>query len=139
MARGLTTMAELETIAADERLETIARNLKHGVPPDAPGALAALRACDGLALSIAEDEIRRWHLRLAAEEGIFAEPSSAVTPAAIERLVADGRIRRDQVVVGVITGSGFREIGALPRAAPHALPASATQADLERLLHQEKS
>ena len=137
MARGLTTMAELETIAADERLETIARNLKHGVPPDAPGALAALRACNGLALSIEEDEIRRWHLRLAGEEGIFAEPSSAVTPAAVERLVGDGTIRRDDVVVGVITGSGFREIGALPRAAPHTLPASATPADLETLLSRK--
>ncbi len=133
MARGLTTEAELAAIAADERLETIARNLKHGVPPDALAALAALRGSDGLALSIPEDAIRRWHLRLAAEEGIFAEPSGAVAGAAIERLVAERIIGRDDTVVAIVTGSGFREIGALPPRDPLPLPAGATPADLDRL------
>ncbi len=134
MARGLGTMEELAAVAADESRETIARNLKHGVPPDALAALAALRESGGAAISVGEDEIRSWHLRLAAEEGIFAEPSCAAAPAGIDRLVADGRIRRDDCVVALVTGSGLREPGALPPRDPVPLPASAGPADLDRLV-----
>jgi threonine synthase len=133
-ARGLATMEELAAIAADESRETIARNLKHGVPPDALAALAALRESDGAAISVDEDAIRRWHLRLAAEEGIFAEPSCAAAPAGIEKLVAAGRIGRADSVVALITGSGLREQGALPPAAPVALPGSVTAAELDDLV-----
>jgi threonine synthase len=134
MARGLSTMDELAAIAADESHETIARNLKHGVPPDALAALAALRESDGVAISVGEDEIRSWHLRLAAEEGIFAEPSCAAAPAGIDRLVADGRIARGETVVALVTGSGLREPGALPPREPLPLPASASPDDLDRLV-----
>jgi threonine synthase len=133
-ARGLTTMDELHAVAADEARETIARNLKHGVPPDALAALAALRESDGAAISVGEDAIRAWHLRLASEEGIFAEPSCAAAPAGIEALVAAGRIAAGDRVVALITGSGLREPGALPPAAPVQLAASVTPADLDRLV-----
>jgi threonine synthase len=134
LARGLTTMDELAGIAADEALETIARNLKHGVPPDALGALKALRESDGLAVSVGEEAIRDWHLRLAAEEGIFAEPSCAAAPAGIEKLLAAGQIRQGDSVVALVTGSGLREPGALPARAPIQLAASATPDDLDRLV-----
>jgi threonine synthase len=134
MERGLTTMEQLQTIAADEAIETIARNLKHGVPPDAVAALKALRESDGLAVSVSEEAIRAWHLRLAAEEGIFAEPSCAAAPAGIEKLVAAGRIARGDSVVALVTGSGLREPGALPAREPVQLAASVTPADLDRLV-----
>jgi threonine synthase len=134
LARGLSTMAELAEIAADESHPTIARNLKHGVPPDALAALAALRESDGAAISVDEQAIRSWHLRLPAEEGIFAEPSCAAAPAGIEALAAAGRIKPDDVVVALVTGSGLREPGALPPATPIALPASVSPADLDRLV-----
>jgi threonine synthase len=127
-------MDELHAVAADEARETIARNLKHGVPPDALAALAALRESDGAAISVGEDAIRAWHLRLASEEGIFAEPSCAAAPAGIEALVAAGRIAAGDRVVALITGSGLREPGALPPAAPVHLAASVTPADLDRLV-----
>jgi threonine synthase len=134
MDRDLSTIEQLQAIAADEALETIARNLKHGVPPDALGALKALRESDGLAVSVSEDAIRAWHLRLAAEEGIFAEPSCAAAPAGIEKLVAAGRIARGDSVVALVTGSGLREPGALPARDPVQLAASVTPADLDRLV-----
>lgn len=134
MARGLGTMEELAAIAADESRETIARNLKHGVPPDALGALRAVRESDGLAMSVDEDAIRAWHLRLPAQEGIFAEPSSAAAPAAIEALIARGLATRGETIVGLVTGSGLREPSALPPREPIAMPASLSSADLERLV-----
>jgi threonine synthase len=134
LARGLTTIDELAAIAADESHETIARNLKHGVPPDALAALAALRDSDGLAISVDEAAIRDWHRRLPAEEGLFAEPSCAAAPAGIARLVAAGRIGRTDRVVALITGSGLREPGALAARAPLPLPGSVGPADLDRLV-----
>ncbi|MBL8700596.1 MAG: threonine synthase [Alphaproteobacteria bacterium] len=134
MARGLRTMDELASIAADERLETIARNLKHGVPPDATGALRALRDSGGCAISVDEAAIRAWHSRLAAEEGILAEPSSAAAPAGIDTLLARGVIAPGERVVALITGSGLREPSALPRGEPIAMPGSLDAADLDRLV-----
>jgi len=134
MTRGLTRWDQLTAIAADEQHETIARNLKHGVPPDALGALAALRESGGCAISVDEAAIRSWHAKLAAEEGIFAEPSCAAAPAGIELLVANGAIAPNETVVALITGSGLRELGALPPRDPLALPASVTPSDLDRLV-----
>lgn len=134
MTRGLTTMDELAAIAADETRDTIARNLKHGVPPDALGALAALRESGGLAVSVEDSAIRGWHARLAAEEGLFAEPSSAAAPAAVDALVAGGRIGPRDSVVALITGSGLREMSALPPREPITMPATIGTADLERLM-----
>ncbi|MGH2354235.1 MAG: pyridoxal-phosphate dependent enzyme, partial [Chloroflexota bacterium] len=51
--------------------------------------------------------------RLASQEGLFAEPSAAAALAGVERLVAEGTIRPHETVVALVTGSGFREIGAL--------------------------
>ncbi len=134
MTRGLTTWDQLTAIAADETVETIARNLKHGVPPDALGALAALRESGGCAISVDETAIGGWHLKLAAEEGIFAEPSCAAAPAGIERLVAEGVIASDESVVALITGSGLRELGALPPREPVSLRACVTPGDLDLLV-----
>ncbi len=47
LERGLTTQTELEGIAMDERVDTVARNLKHGVPPDGADALLAIRRSGG--------------------------------------------------------------------------------------------
>ena len=55
--------------------------------------------------------------RLAREEGLFVEPSSGVVLPALERLLADGRVREGELVVALLCGSGFRELPFLPRAA----------------------
>jgi len=47
--------------------------------------------------------------RLATGAGICAEPSSATSLAGIRKLVADGRIDRDETAVAVVTGTGFTE------------------------------
>jgi threonine synthase len=51
--------------------------------------------------------------RLAAFEGIYAEPSAAVALVAVEKLISTARVSKGQSVVTVITGSGFRETGAI--------------------------
>jgi threonine synthase len=102
----------------DESVETIQRNLKHGVPPDAPDALRALRESKGLAMSVTDDTARRAQARLGSQEGIFCEPSAAAGVAALEALTRAGRLSPSDTVVCLITGSGFREVGGLPPIPP---------------------
>ncbi len=55
--------------------------------------------------------------RLAALDGVFCEPSSAVVVAAIEQLIASSTIGPIDRVMAVITGSAFRELQILPNVA----------------------
>jgi threonine synthase len=118
LQQGLVTWSELEAIAMDESVETIQRNLKHGIPPDAPDALRALRESKGLAMSVTDDTARRAQARLGSQEGIFSEPSAAAGVAALEALTRAGRLSPSDTVVCLITGSGFREVGGLPPIPP---------------------
>ena len=134
LERGLTTQTELERIAMDERVDTVARNLKHGVPPDGADALLAIRRSGGSAVSVEDRAVLRWQRRLGAEEGIFCEPSSAAAPAALEALLEQGRIGSDELVAVVLTGSGLREIGVLEARPVFRLSADAGPEDLDRIL-----
>jgi threonine synthase len=92
-------------IIPDERIATIARNLKHGFPPDAHSAMHALHTSAGRIISVADQETLAAQRSLASQEGIFCEPSAAVCLAAIERATKDWIIS-DECTVGLITGSG---------------------------------
>jgi threonine synthase len=55
---------------------------------------------------------------LGAREGIYAEISAAVSIVALDRLIANSLIRRDEIAVALISGSGFRETGELGSLVP---------------------
>jgi threonine synthase len=113
LERGLRTASELYALGLSEETPTVQAKLQHGVPPDAVYALAALRESGGTAVSVTDAQALAAQRRLAAREGLFAEPSAAAALAGVERLVTAGTIRPDETVVAVVTGSGFRETGAL--------------------------
>ena len=64
----------------------------------------------------------------------FCEPSSAAAPAALAGFLENGHINDDDVVVVVISGSGFREIGVLPSEPVIKLRADALAEDVDRAL-----
>jgi threonine synthase len=132
LQRGFHTQAELESIAADEKLDTIARNLKHGVPPDGFEALRAVTDSGGLAMSVTDREALDWQKYLGAREGLFCEPSSAVAAAAVDDMIKTGRAAASETIVAVITGSGLREIDSLEKMPPELLPATVNEFDLDR-------
>jgi threonine synthase len=90
--------------------------------------LQAVRQSSGAAVAVTEEEIL-WGMRQLAEEGIFAEPTAAVTIPAIARLARAGKVRRDETVVCVVTGSGFKDMHTvetqvtLPRPVKPSIPA----------------
>jgi threonine synthase len=102
----------------DERATTIARNLKHGFPPDAHSAMRALHASGGRIVSVSDEEALAAQRLLAAGDGLFCEPSSAVTQVAIAHALERGWIARDESAVGILTGSGFREPSVLSELEP---------------------
>lgn len=81
-------------------------------------ALHALRASDGAARVARNDELLVLQRDLAADEGIYAEPSSLAALAAVGRLCEEGRIGRNDTVVVVNTASGLKDTAATAGAAP---------------------
>jgi threonine synthase len=100
-----------------QNVETIAGGLADDIPFDAHLALPAIRESNGLALAVSDDEIRHAQRLLAAQEGLFIEPSGVVGLAGLLRLIGDGRIAAGARVCCVLTGSGLKDlasIGELP-------------------------
>jgi threonine synthase len=67
-----------------------------------------VRGSGGGAIAVEDSEILDAVRRL-GQEGLMIEPSGAVTVAAVRRGVEDGSIDRDESVVCVLTGSGFKD------------------------------
>ncbi len=100
------------------RPRTIAKSLAIGNPADGHYAARAVRKSGGWAAAATDEEILESMELLARTEGIFAETAGGVTLAATRKLVAEGRIGRDEPVVVCITGSGLKTVEALePRLA----------------------
>ena len=107
--RGLATADELRAIPFGDVPPTILVKLAHTYPHDGLEAIEAIRASGGAVVVATDEESLTAQRRLGATEGIYAEPSSTVTLTAIERLRESKRIKRNESVVGVLTGSGHRE------------------------------
>jgi threonine synthase len=71
-------------------------------------AINAIKESEGLALSVSDSEILNAELQIAKLEGVFAEPASSATIAALEKLVEEGKISSDSSVACLITGSGLK-------------------------------
>jgi threonine synthase len=93
---------------------TVAESIQVG-NPSALGdrALAALRASQGAAVALTEDEIIEGQTLLARLAGIFAEPAGAISVAAAKKLVESGAIQKDETVVCNITGHGLKQPAAI--------------------------
>ena len=80
--------------------------------------LDVLRRSNGHAVTIGDDDLRRWVVTLAAKEGIWPEASSAAPFAAIEQLRADGTIKPHERCVALLTAAGLKDPGPIEQALP---------------------
>lgn len=71
-------------------------------------AMEAIKKTKGIAVSVSDEEIFSAERELAKFEGIFSEPASAATYAALRRLVNQGIVDEADKVVCLITGSGLK-------------------------------
>lgn len=92
---------------------TVAEAIRVGRPRLGWQALRALRESSGTAVAVTDGEILEAQRLLALHEGIFAEPSAAVSVAAARRLRRAGTIAERDRVVAVVTGHGLKQLDGL--------------------------
>jgi threonine synthase len=107
--QGLSTDQDLRDIQFGDVRPTILVKLQHTYPYDGAEALAAIRDTAGAIAVATDDEALAAQRQIGAAEGIYVEPSAAVSLVAIEKLTRAGHIQPEDTVVGILTGSGHRE------------------------------
>lgn len=96
-----------------QKPRTIAKSIAIGNPADGPYVLDVIARSGGWADSATDPEIIDAISLLARTEGIFAEPAGGTTLAVAMKLIAAGRIPRDEPICVSITGNGLKTIEAL--------------------------
>ena len=83
-----------------------------GEPLQSDLAVKAIHESNGLALTVSDSEILASELLVAKLEGVFAEPASSATVAALQKL-KEKQISTHDSVVCLITGSGLKSTDVL--------------------------
>jgi threonine synthase len=111
-----------------QRPDTVARSLAIGDPADGYYALRVAAETGGVIGHVPDEEVVAGIRLLAETEGLFAETAGGVTVANLARFAASGAVRRDERVVAVISGNGFKTVEAV---APHVTPSFAVSPALD--------
>ncbi|MEM2546600.1 MAG: threonine synthase [Candidatus Bathyarchaeia archaeon] len=93
----------LETRPSTHALAILVKNPRYGKL-----ALKAIKESQGIAITVSDDEIFSAEQEIAKLEGVFAEPASAATYAALKKLVNQHVIDKKDKIVCLITGSGLK-------------------------------
>jgi len=107
-----------------QKPNTIAKSLAIGNPADGYHALKVMTQSGGHAVAVSDDEVVEGIRLLAETEGIFAETAGGVVVSGLRRLVQEGRVDPQELVVAFITGAGLKTQEAV---APRLQPALAVQ------------
>lgn len=99
----------IDQLVPESYPSSIAGGLLDPYPWDGDAAMIGVRKTGGAGVSATDGGILRSVKELAAYEGIFAEPSGAAGLAGLERLLLDGGVDRNDIVVVLVTGSGLKE------------------------------
>ena len=79
------------------------------VPFTGDHALVAVRNSGGLAIGVKDEKVFDIQRQIGAEEGIWIEPAGAAPVAAISELLSTGEIRKDERIVCILSGAGFKD------------------------------
>ncbi|MEH7009431.1 threonine synthase [Neobacillus niacini] len=92
-----------------ENPETIATAIRIGNPASWDLAVSAVEESNGLFDEVSDDEIVVAYKKIAATEGIFAEPASCASIAGIIKSIEKGKIEKGSKIVAVLTGNGLKD------------------------------
>jgi threonine synthase len=70
-----------------------------------------LRELKGTAIAVSDEETSTAQSEMARMEGVFAEPAGAIALAGLKHLVKLHRIQKDEKVLLIVSGFGFRDPG----------------------------
>ena len=88
--------------------DTIAKSIAIGNPADGFQVLEVLRESGGWGEMVSDAEILDGINLLAETEGIFTEPAGGTTVAVTRKLIAEGKLPKDESIVVCITGNGYK-------------------------------
>ncbi len=103
--------SDLRAMVSKTMPNTIQAKIAMAYPPDGIETIRAIRESNGRFFYASDAQVIAGQMQL-GREGIFAEPSAAGVMIAAEAL-SKLELNEDDAVVAVVTGSGFREIGAV--------------------------
>jgi threonine synthase len=98
-----------DTIVPVAEPETVATAIRIGAPVSWKKAMNAIKESHGTAETVTDAEILDAQKTLARVEGLFVEPASASSIAGLKKLIENGEIDRDEIVVCVTTGHGLKD------------------------------
>ncbi len=101
--------AGLDRYERPAEVRTIAHAISNPTPPAGNAVLRMIRARGGILLAVTDEEMLEAQRDLAEAEGLFCQPESATTLAALKKSVVAGRrLEEDGDIVLVLTGSGLK-------------------------------
>lgn len=110
------------TVVPDEvQATTVADSISVNRPRDGLAAVKAIIESGGEAISVPDEEILVAIHEMSSLSGVFPEPAAAAPWAALKRMLADGKIEKDELVVCLVSGSGLKDTAGAQRSAKQAL------------------
>jgi threonine synthase len=104
-----------------EKAHTVASGLRVPKPLGDFLILNAVRESGGTAIAVSDTELLDAGVQLAAEEGLFIAPEGAACVSALDKLLTNGFLKRDEKIVIYNTGSGLKYLEAYAARFPRAL------------------
>lgn len=81
-----------------------------GYSKDGTYTLSIINKSNGFAIHVSDSEIVKAQSELAKYEGVFVEPSSAATIAAIKKSIEENRLGKEELIVSILTGHGLKDM-----------------------------
>ena len=100
-------------VISDDNPKTIAGGICDGLTgysKDGTYTLNIIKKSKGFAIFVSDTEILKSQSELAKYEGVFVEPSSAATIAAINKSIQEKRLRKEDLLVSILTGHGLKDM-----------------------------
>ncbi|MGE3279108.1 MAG: threonine synthase [Candidatus Altimarinota bacterium] len=120
-----------------EKPNTVASAMAVGQPSDARKILEDVYESGGSCEQVTDEYLLKAQQELAREEGIFSEPSGALSYAVAKKMAEEGRFKPDDVIVVSACGNGLKD----PKSPLKILPEPATLepefSEIERFIDQK--
>jgi threonine synthase len=113
---------------------TIAKSLAIGNPADGYYCLQTIKATEGLAGSVTDEEIVEGMHLLARTEGVFAETAGGVSVGVAKKMAEAGLLDPDETIVIYVTGNGLKTPEAVATALPEPITIAASMSEFDAAL-----
>lgn len=112
-SNAIATAWEKDSLNTIPQATTRADSISVASPANGRMAVDYIKESGAWATQVTDEDITAAQLELAAEAGTFVEPAAAAAYAGFQADLAAGRIRKDQKIVVLLTGIGFKDMKAV--------------------------